>query len=198
MYYNRITGETRNQRPATIRLGDIGYPRPSEAIYAAAGWVPVTPFVTPEGMAKIAGTQSVVWDGTTATEHWQFETLEAAQERQEAAELAATQRRAWALSSDLVTAYEAFHAAYSQAVAAAIAAGAEISQSVTYQALVAALNALEGDQWTRVALQLSQLWNVVVVHCGGNMTKAYQMLPLLEFRRENPPPEIDPEEGGEV
>jgi hypothetical protein len=41
---------------------------------------------------------------------------------------------------------------------------------------------------------LTGLWNVVVVHTGKTPGEAYMMQPMMEWRRNNPPPETGEDE----
>ena len=90
-----------------------------------------------------------------------------------------------AIPESVLAKWGAFAAEYQNAVAAAIAAGADIPETVSYEVLVAALTQLPGDQWTRVAVALDALWNalcIVAEHELG-LTRAqvyYELVPRLQ------------------
>jgi hypothetical protein len=167
---------------------------PSDARFMADG-VPriLEPLGAPEGYVAIAPVSYVV-EGYCVRKTYALESVEdhetrGAAERAaaEAEAVAQFQRDAYALSDELAEAYAAFMAAFEQAVGAAMMAGAQLDPTaVTYQSLVSALSQLEGDQWLKVANQLTGLWNIVVVHTRKTPGEAYDMLPMLEWRRQNP------------
>ncbi len=186
-WYNIETGTELSTRPNPMRYQGVAWSDPAEARYTEAGWRRIQRFNTPQGFVTIAGTRSLnVIDGVVV-ETYQVEPVEVAEARQ-------LQEQAWGLPQELADAYATFMGAFEQAVGAAILAGAEIDpNAVTYQSLVAALTQLEGEVWLKTANTLTALWNVVVVHTGKTAGEAYSMIPVMEYRRQNPPPEPEPE-----
>ena len=178
-FYNVITTDEVAVLPATLaQSGGINV-SPTAADYRAAGWRMTTAFTVPEGYETISGTRHVTVDGDTVTETWDVETTADAAQRRFVEQAAS-------LPADLMVKYGAFHSAYTNAVIAAVGAGATVPDNVTFEALVGVLFQLEGDQWTKIALGLTSLWNAVVVVDGGNLMTTYDKLPLMEYRRLNP------------
>jgi hypothetical protein len=94
-----------------------------------------------------------------------------------------------ALPANLVEAYAVFAGAVAQAIPAAMQAGATIDPTaITYQGLIAALDQLQGEQWIKTGNALQALWNVVVINTNKTPGEAYAMMPVMEYRRQNPPP----------
>jgi hypothetical protein len=190
-YYHRQSAAPVDRLPTPLNYNGRLIDNPTEADYLDAGYWPLVEFETPEGFVA-TGPETYREDADTKTAYAERETItQAAHEAaQDAAEQAAFANLAWSLPLPLVDAYAAFMAAFEQAVGAAIMAGANIDPAaVTYQNLIAALNQLDGEQWLKTANMLTGLWNVVVVHTGKTPGEAYMMQPMLEWRRNNPPPE---------
>ncbi len=185
-WYNIETGKEASRLPNPLRHQGVAWSDPTDARYTEAGWRRIQRFNPPQGFVTIAGTRSLnVVDGLVV-ETYQVEPVEVAQARQ-------LQLQAWGLPQELADAYATFMGAFEQAVGAAMLAGAEIDpEAVTYQSLVAALTQLEGEVWLKTANTLTALWNVVVVHTGATAGEAYSMIPVMEYRRQNPPPEPEP------
>ena len=111
-----------------------------------------------------------------------------AEDQRKADKQAAFIAEANALPAHLVEAYAVFAAAVEQAIPAAMQAGAQIDPTaITYQGLIAALDQLEGEQWIKTGNALQSLWNVVVINTNRTPGEAYAMMPLMEYRRQNPP-----------
>jgi len=178
-FFNVITLQEVYVLPSTlVQSGGINV-SPTAVEYRAAGWRSFVSFVVPDGYATVMGTRRLVVDGDAVAETWDVETVADAEQRRFV-------EQADSLPDDLMGKYVAFHSAYANAVAAAIGAGAEVPENVTFEVLVNVLGQLEGDQWTKIALGLTALWNAVVVVDGGNLATTYDKLPLMEYRRLNP------------
>jgi hypothetical protein len=191
-YYCPIAHQPRTQQEAWDRIApqDKRLLTPRQTANLSGYWV-LEEFETPEGFVA-TGPETYREEPETRTAYAERETITQAayDEAQEAAEQAAFASLAWSLPLPLVDAYAAFMAAFEQAVGAAMMAGAEINpQAVTYQNLIAELNQLDGEQWLKTANTLMGLWSVVVVHTGKTPGEAYMMQPMMEWRRNNPPPE---------
>jgi hypothetical protein len=212
MLYNHTTGQVITRAEIIDALPSITRKTtaPDEQLIAWAAEhlgltiTEVQPFETPVGMVAIEPMTIVVEDGVarkqfaTITEA-EYDALLAAQQAAQAEQAAqdaasAFANQAWALPDELVEAYGTFMAAVEAAIPAAMQAGATIDPTaITYQGLIAALAQLEGEQWIKTGNALQALWNVVVINTNATPGEAYAMMPLMEYRRQNPPPQPEPD-----
>jgi len=121
------------------------------AILMDAGWREITApdtTETPDGMQRVASR----WDQDPADPDGCIETRQFEDIPQPDP-----------IPESVIAKYAAFATAYSEAIIAARAAGADISPDVSYENLIAALNQLPGDQWTRTAVGLSALWDALCI-----------------------------------
>jgi hypothetical protein len=185
MYYNKITNKITESLHERLLSSGVKNPQPEH--YEAEGWI-VTPIQTPvlqEGYHIIPNTQRVVLIEDIPVYEYDLETTLERDERISAEEQANFISYANSLDSNLIEKYTTFYGLYQQTVQNIQAVNPNIPTNITYPSLVNALLTMEGEIWTKLSVALSLLWNDVVVASRRTPADAYELLPYIEFRRQN-------------
>ena len=91
------------------------------------------------------------------------------------------------LDSKLMEKYTTFVYAYQQTIQEVKEINPGIPTNIDYPSLINALMVLEGGIWIKKSFALQMLWNDVVVASRKTPAEAFELLPMMEYRRLNPP-----------
>lgn len=89
------------------------------------------------------------------------------------------------LDDKLIEKYDDFYQEYVTTIQEAVQENPNIPTNITYKALIEALMGLEGEKWVKKAFALNLLWQDVVVESRRTPSEAFELLPYMEYRRDN-------------
>ena len=187
MYYNKLTNKTTQTLKQSILNSKVKNPQPHH--YEEEGWIltPIQEPIHPEGQYTIDGTQRIVLVDNLPHYEYDYETEVEREIRLNQIKQQEFHNDAMQLDSKLIEKYTTFVYAYQQTIQEVKEINPDIPTNIDYPSLINALMILEGEIWLKKSFALQMLWNDVVVASRKTPAEAFELLPMMEYRRLNPP-----------
>jgi hypothetical protein len=187
MYYNKLTTQSVQSLTPNILKSKVKNPQPLH--YENEGWI-LSPIQEPtihDNTYILSNTKRIVLIDNLPHYEYDYETEEEREARLNQIKQQTFHNDAMQLHRKLIEKYTTFVDAYQQTIHEVKEINPDIPTNIDYPSLINALMILDGEIWIKKSFALQMLWNDVVVASRKTPSEAFELLPMMEYRRLNPP-----------